>query len=255
MAPQEHKQFFTTGQAAELCSVTSDSVLKWIRTGRIKARRTAGGHFRIPLSELHSVISDPTLADAHETGSEAARQHLYCWEFHSGKEHSGCNCQSCVTYLTRASRCFELAHLPELKDYFKDLCPTPCAECDYYSLVKSQRPNVLILTDQSELSQSLLDKAEEADFNLQAADCEYKLATIVEGFRPDYVLIDCSIGTNRAREAARHVVADPRLPVVRVVIAGDRHDFPKECDREIFAFIERPVTLANICALVSEFKS
>ena len=34
------KRFLTTGQAAELCSVTPDTVLKWIRSGRLAAART-----------------------------------------------------------------------------------------------------------------------------------------------------------------------------------------------------------------------
>ena len=50
--PRNHAGCFTTGQAARLCSVTPDTVLKWIKAGRIEAQRTAGGHYRISPQEL-----------------------------------------------------------------------------------------------------------------------------------------------------------------------------------------------------------
>ena len=47
------KDYLTTTQAAKLLSVTPDTVLKWVKAGKVKSYRTLGGHFRIPLSELN----------------------------------------------------------------------------------------------------------------------------------------------------------------------------------------------------------
>ncbi len=47
--PANKSNLLTTGQAAKLCEVTPDTVLKWIRKGRLRGGRTAGGHFRINL--------------------------------------------------------------------------------------------------------------------------------------------------------------------------------------------------------------
>ena len=52
----------TTGQAARLCSVTPDTVLKWIKKGRLRGVRTAGGHYRIERRLLDPLIACPDSA-------------------------------------------------------------------------------------------------------------------------------------------------------------------------------------------------
>ena len=42
------KDYFTTTEAANLLSVSPDTVLKWVRAGKIESYRTPGGHSRIP---------------------------------------------------------------------------------------------------------------------------------------------------------------------------------------------------------------
>ena len=57
----------TTGQAAKLCAVSTDTVLKWIRKGRLKAFRTAGGHCRINRPDLQEwMASDVPQLPSHE---------------------------------------------------------------------------------------------------------------------------------------------------------------------------------------------
>ena len=45
-------ELLTTGKAARFCSVKPDTVLKWIKKGRLPAARTAGGHYRIEEQDL-----------------------------------------------------------------------------------------------------------------------------------------------------------------------------------------------------------
>ena len=41
------KNYLTTGEAAAIFDVDSDTVLRWINAGEIPAIRTPGGHYRI----------------------------------------------------------------------------------------------------------------------------------------------------------------------------------------------------------------
>ena len=50
-------RFLTTGEAAQICSVTRDTIFKWIRSGYLPARRTAGGHHRIDRNDLDKLFS------------------------------------------------------------------------------------------------------------------------------------------------------------------------------------------------------
>lgn len=86
------RHILTTGQAARLCSVTPDTILKWIKSGRLEAHRTAGGHYRIKrrhLSDLELVPPRP-------------RNFSYCWEFYSSDGSIQAKCKNCVVYRTRA---------------------------------------------------------------------------------------------------------------------------------------------------------
>ena len=47
----------STGKAAKMLSVTPDAVLKWIKKGKIPARRTPGGHYRIPLDAVYRLAN------------------------------------------------------------------------------------------------------------------------------------------------------------------------------------------------------
>ena len=60
----EEGQWLTTGQAAKYCSVKPDTVLKWIKRGRLTAERTPGGHYRIRPKDLEPLILTPRQVDA-----------------------------------------------------------------------------------------------------------------------------------------------------------------------------------------------
>jgi excisionase family DNA binding protein len=46
------KRYYSTSDAAEMCQVTTSSILRWIRGGKLKAALTAGGHHRIDGRDL-----------------------------------------------------------------------------------------------------------------------------------------------------------------------------------------------------------
>ncbi|MEW6746180.1 MAG: helix-turn-helix domain-containing protein [Planctomycetota bacterium] len=230
----------TTGQAARLCSVTPDTVLKWVKTGRLSAARTVGGHYRIDARDLAPLRADTS-----------ARRFRFCWEYNSKGGAVLEGCRDCLVYRARALRCYELVKLSPTAGHSKLFCKTTCEECEYYRLVKGQAANVLVVSNNPELAASLRRQAFSATFNLKVTDCEYALSALVESFRPDFAVIDCSLGSHRARDIASHLLHDPRVRLARIILAARPGEFPRECDKQVFARIERPFELEHIAECIN----
>lgn len=246
--PESHyKDHLTTGQVARLCSVTPDTVLKWIRAGRLPARRTPGGHHRIPKSAVDPVL---TFQRSSSAPREAARGIQFCWEFNSQDGKIASDCKKCIVYRSRTRRCYEISDLPVEAGHARRFCQSSCAECDYYQVVRDQAPNVLVVTDQGEVRDSLRVESESADYNLKITDCEYRCSMEIEEFRPDYVVIDCSLGSARSRDFARLLHEDNRIPFVKVILVGNGRKLPDKCDKLVFALVERQFTGETLSELI-----
>ncbi len=50
-------EYLRTPEAAKLLNVSPDTLKRWIKKGHIRAIRTIGGHYRIPLSEIERLTS------------------------------------------------------------------------------------------------------------------------------------------------------------------------------------------------------
>jgi len=48
--------YMTTTELASLCGVSRFTIINWAKRGKIKAIRTAGRHYRIPVSEALSLL-------------------------------------------------------------------------------------------------------------------------------------------------------------------------------------------------------
>jgi len=109
MSAKVHRTALSSGQAARFCLVTSDTIVNWIKGGQLLARRTAGGQFRILVSDLRAFM------DAHEMETDlldaACGTTGRCWEGpDAGRSWpiEGQDCDSCLAFRVRAERCFEL---------------------------------------------------------------------------------------------------------------------------------------------------
>jgi excisionase family DNA binding protein len=242
------KELLSTGEAAELCSVTPDTVLKWIHAGKIPAHRTPGGHHRIPLEAIERFLEG---GDPRADGSTAGKVLQYCWEFNSSSDDIPDGCRRCIVFRSRSRRCYELTSLPSDSGYVGVYCEGNCRECDYYRAVRGQPPKILVVTDRPALEESLEREGGHGGFKLEFADCEYRCSMLIERFRPDYVVIDCALGVERSGEFTRLLSEDPRIPFVRIVLAGNRKDMPRECDRVVFAWIDRQFTEKTLSELIS----
>jgi len=240
-------RFLTTGQAARLCSVTRDTVLKWIRAGQIPAQRTPGGHHRIDRRDLDRAVRRSTEAPDHRNPLAAHFSFQYCWEY-LGRGDLPEQCSRCMVYLSRAQRCYELARIGSEVESTAAFCQNSCGDCEYFRKVSKQDLNILVVTDDPDLTTELQTSSEKARFNLRVASCEYDCSAVLNLISPDYVVVDCSLGPSFIEHISGHLSEDPRVPVLRLIVAGDETEFPEDCATGVFARIRRPLTVDRINA-------
>jgi len=243
----QRKEFVSTGKAAELCSVTPDTVLKWIKSGKLAANRTPGGHYRIHRETLLGIIKSGGLQSQIEKVKQSFQ---FCWEYYEKNGEFGYECHECIVYRSRALRCYEMIQLPSESGHARLHCQEACNDCEYYRVVKGQQLNVLLIVGQENLKKEIESNISKVDYNLQIAESEYRCSMMVENFRPDYVIIDCSIGKKECRSFTRHLSDDPRLPYVKIILVGESHDIPSECNGLIFAVMNEPFTLSGLENLI-----
>ncbi len=77
---KEQAALHRLSDAARLLSLSRPTLTRWIRDGRLRAERTAGGHYRIPQGEIDRVAgaqqSGPTLRDADVLSAISGRNKL-----------------------------------------------------------------------------------------------------------------------------------------------------------------------------------
>ncbi|MBI5115729.1 excisionase family DNA-binding protein [Candidatus Poribacteria bacterium] len=236
----------STGKAARMLSVTPDTVLKWIKSGKLKARRTAGGHYRIPLDAIHELLSpgsDLSVAKSAQAEEEA----VPCWEFHAVAGKVRDECHSCLVFKSGGDRCYEVGRILKGKGSGATCCPLSCEECSYYIHRKQQPVNVLVFTDNEELRQSLKRDSIQSRLRLQFTSCEYDCSLIVDSFRPECVVVDCAMELSVCEELCQHLAQDPRIPGVRIVLAIPWH---AQCETKLkddnIIVVEQPLRLADL---------
>lgn len=53
---ESSRRFFTTSEVAHYCAVTNDGVLKWIKSGKLRAFSTPGGHYRVSHEDFRAFL-------------------------------------------------------------------------------------------------------------------------------------------------------------------------------------------------------
>jgi excisionase family DNA binding protein len=241
------EEYLSTGSAAALCQVTSDTVLKWIKSGKLDAYRTPGGHHRIKKSALSPILKQ---FDKEPEFNKARIQTQFCWEFYAFQGHLKKECQSCVVYRSRARRCYELALLPGDPIHNELKCDLSCEACAYYRLVHLQLPSVLVVTINQELRSEIARTSDQAGYAVRFVDDEYLCAQEIQDFRPDFVVIDDCLGSRRAFALARRLSSDPRIPLVRIVLTGSLKRLSEKHLRTIFAYIKPRLTAGAVTDLL-----
>ncbi len=69
------RRFFTTSEVARYCAVTNDGVLKWIKSGKLRAFSTPGGHYRVSAEDFRAFLEnyDIPIDEAFFRGNQRQR--------------------------------------------------------------------------------------------------------------------------------------------------------------------------------------
>jgi excisionase family DNA binding protein len=239
----------TTGKAAKLCSVKPDTVLKWIKKGRLPASRTAGGHYRVEERDLLLVLSQESTRDQDwEEHAALCCRPMRCWEY---MNHSpGSECSECVAYRVHAMWCFRLVSLLRSAGHLARFCTSPCQECPYYRRVHGEPTNVLVITRDENLVHELAKRESDA-VSFRFARRGYDASAIVAVFRPAFVVIDQAILESLGVALLDALASDPRTAGARIVVAVRKGSLrPHIQNHAVFATVEEPFKAEEIVALI-----
>ncbi len=239
----------TTGKAARLCSVKPDTVLKWIKKGRLAASRTAGGHYRVEERDLLLVLSqNPAAEKEWEEHAALCCRPMRCWEYMN--HGPGSECQDCVVHRVEAMWCFRLVNLMRGSGHVRRFCTSPCQECPYYRRVHGQPTNVLVITRDENLIQDLA-KRESESVTFRFARRGYDASAIVAVFRPAFVVLDQAVLESLGVALLDALASDPRTAGARIVVAIRKGSLNCRIhNHAVFATIEEPFKANELVALI-----
>jgi len=208
----------STGKASKLLSVTPDTILKWIKQEKLPAVRTAGGHYRVSREAVEAILHNPAEKPPHHL-SLPSDNLRYCWEFfaENGKVRTGC--QNCLVFRAHALKCFEMNHLPKGMGYNGGLCATSCESCAYYFYHQGRPFKILVVTDNPACRDNLTREEGSQKIQFQFVSCEYESSMVIDRFRPDFVVVDCTMQESKCQEICHHVADDPRIPEATLILA------------------------------------
>lgn len=246
------KRYLTTGEAAALCGVTKDTMLKWVKAGKITSTRTQGGHYRILRRDLLELVTP----DAQPLDQESSKPFMYCWEFHSKSDEIDPECPGCIVYRTQAYLCYEMRLIPDNAGHLKTFCKSTCVECDYYRYISGTPPNILVLTKQRELQKVIKAMPEDPIENVFFSDDEYQCSRLIDKYRPDFIIIDSEIGTQRVQSYIRNLSADSRIPLAHLVLCGNKKQLHADngFDNELFSRLHQSLSEENLLKLINTIR-
>ncbi|TET37591.1 MAG: helix-turn-helix domain-containing protein [Planctomycetota bacterium] len=247
MAGQDNS-ILTTGQVAKLCSVSPDTVLKWIKSGKIDATRTVGGHYRVQRDAIARLVCTQEELIAQVSSSQKRRRRFhFCWEYFAGQGEMDKNCLKCVVYRTKSIHCWEISDLSSKHGFAGIYCKSSCEDCPYRKNQISRPFNIIIVTDNRRLKSTLSDQGEDSGFIAHFASCEYECSSLVDKFRPDYVVLDDScFEKDGFEELCNHILKDPRIPHAKIILVADSPQSILKNDSRVFKRVKKPLTARKL---------
>ncbi len=240
------KSYFTTTQAARRLSVSPDTVLKWVKAGKLASYRTPGGHYRIPSQAVTALLPQSNSDTLTDLVTTAEPDFVYCWVAHADDTGISEVCRDCPSYTSGARRCYELRADPDAFTRLGLDCPMDCSDCNVYHLTRDRERSVLVVSRHTGWTDKLSAQARAHDLELEIATTEYDCGAVLERFRPDFVVLDRSFGAYRTREITRSLMEDSRLPLVRIVLTSRQARWDAECAGDICGWIRKPFTMDRL---------
>lgn len=247
-------EFLTTGQAAKVCSVTPDTILKWLKKGRLNGVRTAGGHYRIQRQDLEPLVASPNPAESHPRQLPASHpRSVRCWEYLGERGAIRDDCRDCVVYRVRAARCFKMAGMEADIGHVRQFCRGSCEDCVYYRRVNGLATNVLVISSDEELV-DLLAGEEDESVTLRFARNPYEASAAMCEFRPAFAAIDVECIPTGGEEFFDCLAGDPRIPGLKIILVapvGRRRRLPRS--DLVVGVLEKPFGTGRLAATINSY--
>ena len=266
----DHNDLLTTGQAAQLCAVTPDTVLKWIKKGKLAATRTAGGHYRVALPDLEPFLAGfgqkgtgtggnggaataLSGVNSSQDGMREGEEDVPCWEFLSEEGEIRQACKQCVVYRVRATRCFLMAGLDTDVGHARQFCEGSCEDCVYFRRLQGLSTQVLFISSDEDLLDRI-EWGEEDPLSLRFARNGYEASAMIQDFRPEVAIIDLENLPDQGLGLLDSIAADPRVPRIQVILVVPAGMMPKILKRPrhrlVVSLLEKPQVCERIADLV-----
>ncbi len=251
MITNERSQL-TTGQAAALCSVKPDTVLKWVKKGRLRSVTTAGGHHRIEYRDLEAFLRAHRVGGEAQPASETTTRTMRCWEFFSDQGVVRDACMQCAVYRVRAALCFEMLGLGTEIRHAKLFCQVSCADCAYYRRVKGLKVNVLVVSQDEDLIRNFAGEESE-ELSLRFVHNGYEASAVISDFRPAFVVVDRELIPDGGKELVGCLTTDSRVPGLKIVwaVPGAGRRRRKQPEKNAEETLVKPFGLDEVTALVN----
>jgi len=251
----------STGNAAQLCNVTRDTILKWIKKGLINANRTPGGHYRVTEESIKEYLTDGiSLSDNNktavsgetlETTPKLPTNWTPCWEYMSEDDTIRDSCQQCIVYRSKAHRCFEMSDLGQPNGFQGTYCETTCNECSFFkeSVGWKNNHNILVITEDEYIIGSLIKGLHRTQLMLRFTSSIYECSALIDSFKPGVLLVDFELQQVQVENLCQRISEDKRLPSAKIIAITPKGVSPEAlrfCSRSICAHLEKPVSLEHL---------
>jgi len=259
----EKAGLLTTGQASKLCAVTPDTVLKWIKKGRLAATRTAGGHYRVALPDLEPFMAGfgqrgadlavraPSPPNPSQDGTKEDREEVPCWEFLSDDGELRDACRQCVVYRVRATRCFLMAGLDTDVGHAHQFCEGSCEDCVYYRRIRGMSTQVLFISSDEELV-NRIEWFGDTSTTLRFARNGYEASTLIQDFRPEIAIIDMEGLPDQGFGLLDSIAADARIPHIRVILVIPPESMGRVLQRSRHRLVVSMLEKPQVCDRIEE---
>ena len=208
----------STGEAARLCGVKPDTILKWIHQGRLQATQTPGGHFRLDATQLAPLRSPLSAEALPKPGLGSSEPKLLrCWEYMAAGGEIPEACLRCVAYRIRAAWCFEVRKLGCDVGLMSVYCQTACEDCLYYQRVTCTTTDLLLVTVDVDLVEAL--SADKEKLRVHVARNGYEASALIGAFRPTFAVIDLEMLSGGETGLLDCLRTDRRACGLRIILA------------------------------------
>ena len=248
--------YLTTGQAAKLCEVTPDTILKWIRKGRLAGARTAGGHYRIHLRDLRPHIPPGRGDLLSPEAAHCAPQTMRCWEYLANGGEVRRSCKQCVVYRVGATGCFLMAGIEPEIGHARRFCETSCEECVYYRRVVGLATIVLVITSDDALIDQLASEEDE-HVSMRFASGAYDASALIENFRPAFAVVDDELLEGSESGLLDSLSRDSRVVGLKVILVTPPGGIERKEENLrtnlIVSVLEKPLRSGEIADVIGSF--